>query len=184
MAYEKTFVLLKPDAVQRGLVGTIIDIFRDNDLMIVAQMTKKPDSDFIMAHLDYDPHYTQAIGRKVLKLYEMKNMDRSLTAFADKEEMDIGLILKQWMSDYLTSGDNVAFILEGDDAIARTKALCGATFPTDADKNSIRGRFGSDSFEICIQEKRAPYNIMHAADSEKEAAHQIKKWFPVLELAH
>jgi nucleoside-diphosphate kinase len=76
------------------------------------------------------------------------------------------------------SGPVYALLLEGENAIKRVKDLCGPTFPCDAKSNTIRGKYGEDSFEICLRECRAARNIIHAPESQDEYTHQIKIWFP------
>ena len=45
-----TLVLLKPDAVERGLVGEILSRFEDKGLKIVAMQMRTLDSEILARH--------------------------------------------------------------------------------------------------------------------------------------
>lgn len=47
---DRTFVILKPDAVERGLVGAILKRFEDRGLVIVAAELRKIDADTARRH--------------------------------------------------------------------------------------------------------------------------------------
>lgn len=55
---EKTLVLIKPDGVQRGLVGEIIKKFEQRGLKIVGLKLKKIDREFSKQH------YTEEISER------------------------------------------------------------------------------------------------------------------------
>lgn len=178
MPCETTIAVLKPDGVARHLEAPILSLFEKNGIELLARVEKQPARAFVLDHLHYIPDYEEKIGAKILGLFDAKKMDRSRTMYAGLSAYETGVTMRELLVDYISSGVNYAYLLKGDDAIMRVKQLCGATFPADADKNTIRGRYSHDSFEICVQEKRSPYNIMHAADSSREANHQIALWFP------
>ena len=51
---ERTFVLLKPDAIQRGLVGTILNRFENAGIKIVGMKMVWVDKDMSKKH--YEAH--------------------------------------------------------------------------------------------------------------------------------
>jgi nucleoside-diphosphate kinase len=69
--------------------------------------------------------------------------------------------------DYITSGPVTVAVLEGDDAIARARALMGATDPAKATPGTIRGDFGES----------IDRNTIHGSDSPESAAREIKLYF-------
>jgi len=182
MAFETTLAIIKPDGVFRHLTQNIVSIFNENNLTVYDKKIVRPSSEMVTDHMNYRADYALRIGQKVLGLFEKKKMKQSESFLADMNPVEIGDLFKELMTSYIASGVNIAFLLQGEDAIERTKKLCGATYPADADKNSIRGMYGTDSFEICTKEKRVPRNILHVADSWLEASHQIKYWFPHVDL--
>ena len=115
-----------------------------------------------------------------MKKCEEYNIEISKTFMAGKSIPEIGNILSGFYFDYLMSGKVHVVLLRGNDAILKVKNICGATFPSEASENSIRGMFGTDNFKICIDEMRAARNIIHAPESIQEATFQMRVWFPHL----
>ena len=70
--------------------------------------------------------------------------------------------------DFITSGPTLAFVLEGEGAIATARRTIGATNPAEADPGSLRGEFGL----------AMPNNLVHGSDSPESAAREIALWFP------
>lgn len=181
MAKEYTIIVVKPDGVAAGLVEPISTMLQERDVVILDQVALQPKRIMIEQHLCYDRAYEQKLGQKILALHEHKNITPSQTGMEGLSADMIGAILKQAVIDYYTSGTNVALLLQGENAIQNVKAFCGTTFPADSAPDTIRGMFATDCFEICMRERRSPYNIAHAADSVAEAEHQIPLWFPYFE---
>ena len=70
--------------------------------------------------------------------------------------------------DFITSGPTLAFVLEGEGAIATARKTIGATNPADADPGSLRGEFAL----------AMPNNLVHGSDSTESAEREIGLWFP------
>jgi len=68
---------------------------------------------------------------------------------------------------FITSGPTLAFVLEGEGAIATARATIGATNPANADPGSIRG-----SLALAM-----PDNLVHGSDSPESAEREIALWF-------
>ncbi|MFQ5598362.1 MAG: nucleoside-diphosphate kinase [Nitrospiria bacterium] len=68
---------------------------------------------------------------------------------------------------FMSSGPCVAFVLEGEDAVAKTRSLMGATDPKKADKGTIRADF-AEGIEA---------NAVHGSDSVENAALEIPFFF-------
>lgn len=71
------------------------------------------------------------------------------------------------LREFVTSGPLIPLILSGEDAIARVRALNGATDPKKAEAGTIRADFGESG----------PRNAVHASDSPESAAREIALWF-------
>lgn len=138
MATERTFSILKPDAVRRNLTGQINAVFEEAGLRIVAQkrlsLTRAQAEGFYAAHRE-------------------RGFFNDLVAF-------------------MTSGPVVVQVLEGQDAVARNRALMGATDPKKADAGTIRARF-AESIEA---------NSVHGSDSPEAAAQEIAFFFAGIEI--
>lgn len=130
---EQTLVLIKPDAVERNLIGKILSEYERNGLKIVEMQLLTASKTIAAAH------YAEHEGKP----------------FYDE------------LIDYITGGPLVAFVLEGENAIQRVRALNGATDPKDAADNTIRALYGIDLSN----------NTVHASDSAESAKKEISIWF-------
>ncbi|MGA8924876.1 MAG: nucleoside-diphosphate kinase [Solirubrobacterales bacterium] len=72
--------------------------------------------------------------------------------------------------DFITSGDLVALVLEGPNAVKAARQVIGATDPVEADAGSLRGEFGTE----------VTFNLVHGSDSQESAEREIGIWFPEL----
>lgn len=73
---------------------------------------------------------------------------------------------------FMTSGPVVVQVLEGDDAVAKNRAVMGATNPADAADGTIRKAF-AESIEA---------NSVHGSDSAENAATEIAFFFTAEEI--
>ena len=64
-----------------------------------------------------------------------------------------------------------------DSIISDIRQIVGATDPSKAEKGTIRGDLGDDSFERCANENRSCYNLIHASDSLETAKKETTVWF-------
>lgn len=62
---EKSFVLIKPDAVERNLIGKILDCYESNNLKIVAMKLFKVDKSLAEKH--YEEHKEKAFYDNLIK---------------------------------------------------------------------------------------------------------------------
>lgn len=175
--YERTLVLLKPDAVKRGLVGKILARFEEAGLKIVALKMVKISREFAENHYPNTPEWIRGMGEKTLKSYREHGKD-PIHELGTDDPREIGEMIKGWNVDYLTSGPIVACVIEGAHAISVVRKLCGFTLPADADPGTIRGDFSTTSPVIANELKRAVRNLIHAAGDPEEAANEIAYWFP------
>ena len=169
----KSLVLLKPDAVKRNLIGEIIKRFEEKDLKVIAMEMMTTDKDLLTKHYNLDNYdYVLTLGH-----VDVSNMSED----EKKERYEKNLGILGAVQDYVASGPIVKMVLEGgDDAVALIRQIVGKTDPSKADKGTIRGDFGEDSFEAADKEGRSVYNLIHASGNDEEAAVEVKLWFPEL----
>ena len=146
---SKTFVMLKPDALERHLEKNIIDTFILEGYEILRQKRMTATKDTILSH------YEEVIKRLNLEYFT----DAIIDAFDGKDV--IILELKHSKKD----------------AIQTIRELIGATDPSKAHKESIRGKLGKDSFELATKEKRMIHNLIHASDSDGSYQKEVALWF-------
>lgn len=165
---ERTFVMLKPDGVQRNLIGEIIKKFENAGLKIVAMKMVQADEKLVEKH--YPPSMAVAIAKKTKASFDKEGKE-----FPWGLE-EYGMMIVRYLRKYITEGPVVPIILEGEDTIEKVKNLVGHTDPTRAKKGSIRGDLGKDSYEKANAEKRAVRNLIHLADRER-IEEEIDIWF-------
>lgn len=173
---EKTFVMVKPDGVKKGIVGEIIKRFEQRDLKIVALEMFQPTRKQIDDHYPKDEVWIKRLGDKSLATYQKYNMDAKELLGTD-DAMSIGKMVRGWLVDYMTSAPLVRMVVEGVHAVDMVRKIAGVTMPYLADMGTIRGDFSNDSPAVANSEKRAVMNILHASETPEEADHEIKHWF-------
>lgn len=173
---EKTFVLIKPDGVQKGLIGEIIKRFEQRDLKVVALEMFQPTRDQIDNHYPKDPAWIRRLGEKTLATYEKYGFD-AIADYGTNDPEIIGPQVRGWVIDYMTSAPLVKMIVQGLHAVDVVRKICGPTMPYQADMGTIRGDFSIDSPALANAEKRAVMNLIHASETQSEAAHEIEYWF-------
>ena len=72
--HERTLVVVKPDGVQRGLVGEIIKRYEQLGLKLTAIKMLVPNGDFIEQHYTLDPNWRRVTGEKTIKGYQSKGL--------------------------------------------------------------------------------------------------------------
>ncbi|MEM3236846.1 MAG: nucleoside-diphosphate kinase [Candidatus Micrarchaeaceae archaeon] len=165
---SKELVFVKPDGVERKLVGKVISRFEENGFKILK--LKKGMISMQLAEKLYPDSVEQltGMGSKTLKsMHERGEDQKIIEIFGTKDPMEIGRQLNQWNRTFATSAEVVAMILLGDDAPKRARALIGNTDPSKAEKGTIRGDFANDSIYQGNMERRACRNIVHASDEER-----------------
>lgn len=166
---ERTFVFIKPDGVERHLVGEIIRRFEEAGLTLTHLEMTTPNSDIINKHYPLSNRdYITSLG----------HVDTSNMTDEEKE----ALFRKNYrivenLQHYIASGRIVKMILEGEGAVARVREVVGKTDPAKSPKGSIRGDLGQDSFEASDAEDRSVKNLVHASGTPDEAKAEIELWF-------
>ena len=173
---EKTYVMIKPDGVRKGLIGEVIKRFEQRDLKIVALEMFMPTHDEIDNHYPKDEKWISRIGDKTLATYEKYGVD-PIEKLGTKDNLEIGKMVRGWLLDYMTSAPLVRMVVQGVHAVDMVRKIAGHTLPYLADMGTIRGDFSADSPTLANDEKRAVMNIMHASETAEEALHEIKHWF-------
>ncbi len=174
--YERTLVLLKPDSVQRGLVGQILSRFENAGLKIVALKVVQPPREFVENHYPNTPDWIRGMGEKSLANYGEQGRD-PLKEVGTNDAMQIGEMVKNWNVEYLTSGPIVAIVLEGGHAIQVVRKLVGHTLPLNATPGTIRGDFSTASPTIANALRHSIHNMIHASSTTEEAEYEIAHWF-------
>jgi nucleoside-diphosphate kinase len=179
---ERTLVILKPDAIERGLVGDIIGRYERAGLKILATKMVWPSQELADSHYPKNRReFIEGMGHKTLGSYKEGGMD-PIAELGTDDPHEIGLKVQKWLVDFLTSGPVIAVVLQGDKAIKRVRELAGHTIPAMADRGTIRGDHSDDSPIKANAEKRSIKNLVHASGDKEEAEFEIGLWFSESEL--
>jgi len=168
---ERSLVLIKPDGVQRALVGEMITKFEKKGLKIVAMKMVWPTEDMARRHYDQPEHAARALGEKTIAAYKERGVDIT------KDPLEIAKDIQKKLVRYLTGGPVVAIVIEGAHAISHVRKIRGGTNPLSADVGSITADYTVDSYFIADEDARAVRNLVHASGSIEEAETEIKIWF-------
>ena len=172
--FERTFVILKPDSIQRGLVGEIITRFERIGLKIIAMKMINATEEQCWKHYQKNNEWYTQKGAKIIENY------KSLGKAVNKEALEYGKDIIGALVKYMTASPVIAFLLEGNEARAVVKRLVGGTEPSTSDTGTIRGDYAFDSYNICDVDNRAVRNLIHCtdpADGEVEYIREAKIWF-------
>jgi len=173
---ERTFVLVKPDGVRKGLIGEVIKRFEQRDLKIVALEMFQPTKTQIDQHYPKTEVWINRLGEKSLNTYAKYGIDpKPLLGTTDPKK--IGAMVRKWLIDYMISAPLVRLVVQGLHAVDVVRKITGPTIPAFAEMGTIRGDFSNDSPALANTEKRAIMNILHTSETKEEAAHEIKHWF-------
>ncbi len=167
---EKTFVFLKPDAVEKHLIGEIIKRFEERGLKVLAIKGPVMADEKIL-----NDHYPLSDENYLLNLGHVDTT--GWTEEQKKEKIDRSYKVVESLKNYVTSGPIVTLILEGDNAVELVREITGKTDPGKSPEGTIRGDLGDDSFEVSDREGRAVRNLVHASGTKEEAEAEIKLWF-------
>lgn len=175
--YERTLVIIKPDGIQRSLVGEIIGRYERTGLKLIAMKMMVPTKELIEKHYTLDPEWRRITGEKTIKGYVSKGLKPP-----SENPLDITNIILVNLCKYMTSGPVIATVWEGAHAVAIVRKLTGGTEPLTSDVGTIRGDFVLDSYQMTDSDGRAVRNLVHASGSPKEAEDEIKHWFSLKEI--
>ena len=173
---EKTFVLIKPDGVRKGLVGEILKRFEQRDLKVVALemfQATRPEMD---KHYPKDEKWVSRLGEKTSSTYEKYGFDVKKD-FGTTDLLKIGKMVRGWLLDFMISAPMVKMVVQGVHAIDMVRKIVGPTMPYLADMGTIRGDFSADSPLLANMEHRPVFNLIHASETAEEAKHEIQHWF-------
>ncbi len=178
---EITFLMIKPDGVRRGLIGEIIKRIERVGLKIVALKMTQASREKVSGFYPTDERWIARLGEKTLATYAKFGYDPIKELGTDKAE-EIGPMVRTWLLDFMTSAPVVPMAIQGVHAVDKVRKMIGDTMPTNADFGTIRGDFSFDSAAAANRDKRAVFNIVHATETQEEAATEIAYWFTKEEL--
>lgn len=180
MSYEKSLVLLKPDAVRRRMIGRIIDRFENAGMDILKmKLVENATENLISEHYQSTPTWLMGVGNKTISSYQEagKGLEDVEKGFGTSEPMKIGEVVKTRLIAFMTGGPLVALVIGGNHSVKKIRAMAGYTIPTEAAPGTIRADYSCDSPDLATSENRSVENLVHASGNTQEAEFEIKLWF-------
>jgi len=168
---ERTFVILKPDTVQRSLMGEVLSRFERAGLKLTACKFIQAKEDVLFKHYNKDDAWFEAKGQNVIRDLESQGIT------PEKEAIEYGKDIIRALAEYMTAGPVLALVLEGNRAVDVVTKLVGGTEPTTSDVGTIRGDYTVDSYGHATYENRAVRNLVHCSESVEEAERELALWF-------
>lgn len=168
---ERTFVILKPDAIQRSLVGDVIARIEKTGLKLVASKLILATPDQCWTHYNKDEEWFLKKGVKIIENRQTLGMP------VEKEALEYGKDIIGALVKFMTCGPIMPMIWEGNQAVGIVKKLVGGTEPLTSDVGTLRGDYTIDSYELAGLDDRAVRNLIHCSDMPEEAQREIKIWF-------
>lgn len=176
---ERTLVIIKPDGVQRSLVGEIISRYERTGLKLLALKMVIPTEAMAIKHY-YEvggDAWLEEVGRKARAAYEKKGLKSPYT-----NNIDNGTAVMKSNAKYLSSGPIIIMVWQGNCAVGLVRKITGGTEPLTSDVGTIRGDLTLDSYAIADLDQRSVRNLIHASGTVEEAEKEIKIWFKKEEL--
>ena len=173
---ERTFVILKPDAIQRSLMGEILGRFERVGLKIVGVKFTLAEEAKLWKHYNKNDEWYLKKGTKIVE--DKKAAGQKI----EKEAIEYGKDIIGSLVKYMTAGPVLMIAIEGNQAVAVVKKLVGSTEPATSDVGTIRGDYTSDSYAICSIDDRAVRNLAHCSDNTDDAKREVELWFEKNEL--
>lgn len=176
MLEEATLLLIKPDGVERGLTGAIIDRFERVGLQVTAIKKVRPSKEQVLGHFPTDQDWLIGMGNKTLETYAKYGAD-PIEELGTDSPLEIGQRIFEWNKEYLGSGPVVAIALSGLHAVDVVRKLIGDTLPFRAAPGTIRGDYASTSPAFANAAQQAVKNLVHASGTIEEAKNELRNWF-------
>lgn len=174
---QRTFVMIKPDGVQRGIIGEILQHFEKKVMKIVAMKMIRPTEEQVRKHYPMqDAAWIERLGGKSLSGFEGLDID-PIDFLGTTDKTEIWKNVAESLVKFMTSGPVIIMIIEWLQARDMVRKIVGHTLPNKADMWTIRADYSIDTPLIANVEGRSIHNLVHASETEEEAENEIKLRF-------
>ena len=174
---ERSLLLIKPDVIQRQIVGEILTRFERKGFKIVGMKMLNATKEQIQKHYTDEESYLIETGEKAKKGAIARGEDVS-----NWNSLEKGKAIRKNNVVYLTCGPIISMVLEGHGVVSGVRKILGSTSPADGDVGTIRDDYSFDTYALADYVSRATRTMIHASDSVENAEREIKIWFKESEL--
>jgi len=169
---EKTLVIVKPDGVQRSLIGEVIKRYEQCGLKLVALKMMIPSEELALAHYSTDPEWAFKTGTKAIEAAKVRGED-----LGTDDPILYAEGIRTTLKSFLSSGPVVVMVWQGMNAVGVIRKITGSTEPLSSNPGTIRGDYTIDSYSAANADVRSVRNIIHSSGSVEEAKTEINVWF-------
>jgi nucleoside-diphosphate kinase len=174
---EQTLVIIKPDGVQRSLIGEVIKRYETCGLKLVGLKMVIPTRELALKHYSIDPDWALKSGTKTFESYKAKGLP-----LPGNDPVEFAEGIRRKLMDFMSSGPVVAMVWQGMGAVSIVRKITGSTEPLSSAPGTIRGDYTIDSYTAADTDARAVRNIIHSSGTTEEAEKEIKIWFDKKEI--
>ncbi len=168
---ERTFIAVKSDAIQRHLIGEIIQRFERRGMKLVACKLVVPTAEHLAQQYPDAEWWYRNVGEKTLKSRRAKGIEDQ------RDPIEIGKWVREMIIKDIQGKPMLAMVWQGAHAVALGRKTVGSTNPLDADVGTIRGDFTVESYELADLLEHPVRNLVHASGSVEEAEKEIAIYF-------
>jgi nucleoside-diphosphate kinase len=172
LSKDQTLVLIKPDGIQRTLIGEIIKRIEQSGLKLVGLKFSVPKEEKVKKHYTLEEGWIEKTGQKSIDAYKKKGQE-----VPNQDPVAVGEAVLDNLVKYMTSGPVVSMVWQGAHAVPIVRKIVGGTEPLTSDVGTLRGDYVIDSYEMADLDGRAVRNVIHASSSDEEAKKEIDLWF-------
>jgi nucleoside-diphosphate kinase len=173
---ERTLIIIKPDGVQRSLVGEIISRYERTGLKLIAMRFCLADEKKLWEHYNKDDAWFESKGAKIVADKQSRGLS------VEKKPIEYGKDIIRQLVKFMTSGPVLFMVFEGNQASLVARKITGGTEPATSDVGTIRGDLTLDSYTIAAVDDRAVRNLIHCSENSDDAAREVALWFSEDEL--
>jgi nucleoside-diphosphate kinase len=174
--FEQSLVVIKPDGMERGLIGDIIHRFERVGLRVVNAKMVEVTRELAETHYPVTDEWLSKVGNNTLSDCQKYEVDAQET-MGTTDPLEIGKLVHEWNVSYLMQKPVLALVIEGVHAIEVIRKLCGSTLPLLAAPGTIRGDYSSASALSGNVNQQSIQNLIHASGERDEAEREIELWF-------
>ncbi len=175
--HERTLVIIKPDGIQRTLIGELIGRYERTGLKLIALKMLIPTPEMVEKHYLVDPEWRRITGEKTIESYRKKGKTPP-----SEDPLEVTAVILKYLKTYMSSGPVIVMVWQGMHAIGVVRKLTGSTEPLTSDVGTIRGDYTIDSYQVSDIDRRSIRNLIHASGNEHDAEKEMMLWFTEKEL--
>ncbi|MBI5122599.1 nucleoside-diphosphate kinase [Candidatus Roizmanbacteria bacterium] len=173
---EQTLIIIKPDAVKRGLVGKIMETFENVGLKLMTAKMLRPDKEVIKNHYPGTVEWIREMGEKTLTSFKQSGSS-VIETFKTEDPNKLGQFVYERLIKYWMEGPIIVMVWQGPNAITVARKLRGHTIPALATPGTLHAQFSFDSSPLSSSLDRVVKTFIHASGSTDEAKREIAYWF-------